>query len=313
MKNIFLIVFTIFYSCTFSQKKRTTYEPGENENELRIFEDLKQIITTAKPRNYQNLKALNKVANYINIELNKVCDTTYFQPYKVVDNEYKNVIGSLGVKNKERIIIGAHYDVCGNSDGADDNASGVVGLLELARRLAKENLKYRIDFVAYTLEEPPFFRTNKMGSYIHAKSVFDKKLPIKGMICLESIGYYSEKLNSQNFPVKEMESAYGTKGDFITVVQENQAGSFSNQITKLMVSQNEIKTVSFKGSKLVEGVDFSDHLNYWKFNYDAVMVTNTAFFRNKNYHTVNDKLNTLDLKKMNLVIQQLYYTIQRLE
>ena len=96
-------------------------------------------------------------------ELEKVCDSVAYQNFKVDKNEYKNVIGSIGLENKQRIIIGAHYDVCGDSEGADDNASGVVGLLELARLLSKEKLKYRIDFVAFSLEEPPFLERNKWG------------------------------------------------------------------------------------------------------------------------------------------------------
>ncbi len=89
--------------------------------------------------------------------------------YNINGNEYKNVIGSIGTTHSTRIIIGAHYDVFCETPGADDNASGVAGLLELARLLAKEKLKYRIDFVAYMLEEPPFFRTKNMDSYKHAK------------------------------------------------------------------------------------------------------------------------------------------------
>ena len=128
---------------------------------VRIQKDLSTITKTKKSRNYQHVKTLNSVANYIKTELNKVCDSVGYQTYIVNNTEYKNVIGSIGLKNKERIVIGAHYDVCGTSEGADDNASGVAGLLELARLLSKEKLQYRIDFVAYTLEEPPFFRTEK--------------------------------------------------------------------------------------------------------------------------------------------------------
>ncbi len=312
MKNIaILITFFLFYNCSPQEKK-----DGLDIDKIaltRIKNDLKRITKTPKPRNYQNLKTLNKTALFIKEELQKVSDTTYYQNFIVNNNIYKNVIGSLGLENEKRIIIGAHYDVCGDSEGADDNASGIVGLLELARKLSKEKLKYRIDFVAYTLEEPPFFRTEQMGSYIHAKYLFDTKIPVKGMLCLESIGYFSEKPNSQNFPVKEMSLKYGTKGDFITVVQNHKAREFSNQIKRLMENKSLLKTESFKGNSNVRGVDFSDHLNYWKFNYDAVMITNTAFFRNKNYHTNKDVIQTLDLPKMMLVIEQIYQTIKELK
>ncbi len=280
---------------------------------VRIQKDLATITKTENSRNYQHIKTLNSVANYIKSELDKVCDSVGYQTYMVNNTEYKNVIGSIGVKNKERIVIGAHYDVCDTSEGADDNASGVVGLLELARLLSKEKLQYRVDFVAYTLEEPPFFRTKQMGSYIHASYIKEHRIPLKGMICLESIGYFSEQENSQKFPVKGMEKIYGNKGDFITVVQNNKNGTFSAQITHLMKQQKLLNTKSFKGGSELSGVDFSDHLNYWKFNYDAVMITNTAFYRNKNYHTSKDQLKTLDLEKMSLVVKQLFKTIKQLK
>lgn len=312
MKNLLILVLLfVFYNCATQEKENKL---SINKTDLkRIKEDLKAITKNPKSRNYQNITTLNKVAFFIKTELGKVCDTTNYQTYEVDNNEYKNIIGSLGLENEKRIIIGAHYDVYGNSEGADDNASGVVGLLELARKLSKENLKYRIDFVAYTLEEPPFFRTKQMGSYIHARSLYEAKVSVKGMLCLESIGYFNDKPNSQNFPVKEMSLKYGTKGDFITIVQNNKADDFSNQVNTLMESKSLIKTESFKGPSNVRGIDFSDHLNYWKFNYDAVMITNTALFRNKNYHTKKDVMQTLDLEKMMLVIEQTYQTIKELK
>ncbi|MCL4164784.1 UNVERIFIED_CONTAM: hypothetical protein GTU68_026779, partial [Idotea baltica] len=199
------------------------------------------------------------------------------------------------------------------SEGADDNASGVVGLLELARLLSKEKLKYRIDFVAYSLEEPPFFRTKQMGSYIHANYLFKNKIDVKGMISLETIGFYSDEIGSQQFPIPAMKKIYGNIGNFITVVQNDKNEFFSEEINNLMKNENFIKTESFKGNPSISGVDFSDHLNYWNHNFAAVMITNTAFYRNKNYHTNKDKLETLDLEKMNLVIKQLYKAIKKIK
>jgi hypothetical protein len=301
----------LIVSCSYSQNRSS--EKSIYTNTLRINNDLNSISETQKSRNYQNIETLNFVANYIKSELQKVCDSVQYQNFTVSNNEYKNVIGSIGIENNERIIIGAHYDVFGNQQGADDNASGIAGILELARLLSKEKLKYRIDFVAYTLEEPPFFRTKQMGSYIHANYLFKNKIPVKGMICLETIGYYNEEPNSQEYPISGMSVKYGNKADFITIVQNNKRGEFSKQIEDLMMKQNRIKTISFKGSTLLPGIDFSDHLNYWNLDYDAVMITNTAFYRNKNYHKKGDKIETLDIKKMSSVIEQLYLSIKLLK
>lgn len=309
MRNFFLLFFTfISFLESVAQSKELS-----NQISFQIEKDLKIITKGENPRNYKNTTTLNLTASYINQEFKKVCDSVAFQKYNVAKNEYKNVIGSIGIENKRRIIIGAHYDVCGDSEGADDNASGVVALLQLARLLSREKLKYRIDFVAFTLEEPPFFRTKNMGSYIHAKYLYENKIAIKGMICLETIGYYSGKSKSQKFPIKEMELIYGNIGNFIMVVQNEKSEKFSKQVTSLMKKEALIKTESIKDSSDLPGVDFSDHLNYWRFNFEAVMVTNTAFYRNKNYHTKDDTLETLDLEKMSLVINQLHKTILQIK
>ena len=146
-------------------------------------------------RDYGNVATLNITADYIKSEFEKYADSTAVQVYDVQGqkSKYKNIICSFGIQNKKRIIVGAHYDVCEIQQGADDNATGVVGLLELARLLKGQKLNYRIDLVAYSLEEPPYFRTNEMGSYIHAKYLSDNKISVKGMICLEMIGYFKDE------------------------------------------------------------------------------------------------------------------------
>lgn len=178
MKKVLVFILVLVFSC--KTKQESISDAIIDVNLVASIEKKFQVITKRElPRNYKNIQTLNDVASYIKSELVKVCDSTTYQNFDVNDVTYKNVIGSLGTQHKERIIIGAHYDVCGNSEGADDNASGVVGLLELAKKLSKEKLKYRIDFVAYSLEEPPFFRTEQMGSYIHAKDLFKKILRSK--------------------------------------------------------------------------------------------------------------------------------------
>ncbi|MCL4124776.1 UNVERIFIED_CONTAM: hypothetical protein GTU68_011713 [Idotea baltica] len=312
MKHLFpLLLLTITFGCSHSQNNTSSIV--QYADTIRINNDLINITSTKKPRNYKNVATLDSVADYIKSELTKVCDSVAFQKYKVDGNTYKNVIASIGIENEERIIIGAHYDVYGNQTGADDNASGVSGLLELARLLSNKKLNYRIDFVAYTLEEPPFFRTEQMGSAIHSNYLFENKIPVKGMICLEMIGYYDDRPNTQEYPIAGMKLIYGNKADFITVVQHKNSGHFSEEINDLIKSQALIPTESFKGNSLLPGVDFSDHLNYWNLDYDAIMITNTAFYRNKNYHKKGDVLATLNIHKMALVIEQLYFAVLQLK
>lgn len=310
INSILMICFGLIqFSCASSHTG--TYEILSDT--LRIENDLRVITKSEKSRDYKNVETLNLVADYIFKELLKTCDTVYYQTYQVNGIEYKNVVGSIGQDNPERIVLGAHYDVAGEQEGADDNTSGVVGLLELSRLLSKDILNYRIDFVAYTLEEPPFFGTEHMGSNIHAKSLFDDGANVKGMICLEMIGYFNDEPKSQSYPVGFLKLFYGSKGDYITVVQKFGNGKFGRQVKRLMKNQGLIKTKSFSGPAKMPGVDFSDHKNYWKYGYSAVMITNTAFYRNKNYHEKTDKMETLDLKRMALVIDEVYLTLKEIK
>jgi hypothetical protein len=279
----------------------------------RIKRDLLYITETGNNRNYLQTGVLDTVADYIFKELSLVCDTVYYQPFTVNGREYRNVIGSQRRGQTEKIIVGAHYDVAGFQAGADDNASGVAGLLELARLLTGDPSGPAIDFVAYTLEEPPFFKTEHMGSYVHAKSLHDRGEEIKGMICLDMIGYFDTRRNTQEYPLGFLKLFYGTTADYITVVQKYGNGAFGGQVKRLMKKQGLIKTRSFTGPAALPGVDFSDHLNYWKFGYSAVMITNTAFYRNANYHKTTDILETLDIHRMSLVVDEVYLTLKELQ
>lgn len=295
-----------FSGMVFSQKVK---QPPRIADTTRIFKDLRFITKEGVNRNYKNLDTLNKVAAYIKNRFSEVSHDIEEQKFMVKGFEYKNIICSFGPKKGKRIIIGAHYDVCKDQEGADDNASGVAGLLELARMLKNASLKYRIDLVAYTLEEPPYFRTENMGSFVHAKSLYDQGVDVYGMISLEMIGYFSDEKNSQSYPLSIMELVYGDVGNFITIVQKYGNGKFGRRFNALMNEGESLPTRSCKGPDWLEGMNYSDHLNYWKFGYNAVMVTNTAFFRDPCYHKSCDVLERLDIKRLALVVDEVYRTI----
>ncbi len=300
MRNYLLYFF--FLSFTFSSQSQLS-------DTILIERHLKEIINTPSPRSYQHIESLNLVADYLHSSFLNTTDSVRFQEYNAIGKTYKNVIASFCTDKEQRIIIGAHYDVCGNQDGADDNASGVVGLLELARLLKDVELNYRIDLVAYSLEEPPFFRSEQMGSYIHAKSLHDKEIDVVGMICLEMIGYFNDAEGSQHYPLKSLKLIYGDRGDFITTVKKMYSGRFARKFSKAMKNTELISSRVFKGPKRLAGLDFSDHQNYWHFHYSSVMITNTSFYRNANYHQKTDTLETLDLKRMAAVIETVYLAL----
>jgi Zn-dependent M28 family amino/carboxypeptidase len=278
-----------------------------------IKSHLKTITKTARFRTHENIEQLNNTAAYIQTVFSRYSDNVFIQEYNVNGLVYKNVICSFGADKKKRIIVGAHYDVCTNQEGADDNASGVVGLLELSRLLKGQKLNYRVDLVAYSLEEPPYFRTIYMGSYVHAKSLADKKAEVYGMVSLEMIGYFKDQRRSQEYPIKLFSLIYGNKGNFITLVKKFAAGRFARRFCTKYKSTKVIRSKKFTGPPSLPGIDFSDHLNYWKFGFSALMLTDTSFYRNGNYHQPTDTMETLDIHRMASVIDGVFKVISVLK
>lgn len=256
-------------------------------------------------RNWRNLESLKVAAEYIESEFNNCGLTIQHQKWNYGKFEYTNVIASYQPNLKKRLIVGAHYDVYDDQPGADDNTSGVAGLLYLAKTIANNQPKmnYGIDFIAYCLEEPPHFGTKNMGSYVHAESLFKNKTELVGMICLDMIGYFSDQPNSQNYPAESLSKLFPTTGDYIAVVGLKKHAAFATEIYQRMKETGgvDVQTINFPTIDGIAGL--SDHRNYWYFGFDAVMINNTAKFRNPNYHQITDTVETLDLKRMAEVIK----------
>ena len=245
----------------------------------------------------------------------------------------KNIVVSFGPKDAERIIIGAHYDTAAEGDprvisnpGADDNASAIAGLLETGRclreiefKLKKNNI--RVDIVAFANEESPYFRTENMGSYVYAKSLKEQNIKVRGMICYEMIGYFDEKISSQGYldsafefhgaalpwqlkPINWLlKAVYPGTGNFLAVVGNWTSRALVKKVGKDMANYGgiEIQRVSLP-SKFLPIIESSDHWAFWNNGFPAVMLTDTAYLRNPNYHKSSDKPDTLDYTKIAEVV-----------
>lgn len=311
MKKLFFLFAILLNGICVKASPISVLSDSVKVDKARMYKDLKFLVKSPVARNNVNVERLNECAKYIFDEFKKLTEDVEEQKYLVNGKEYKNIICSFGPKEAERIIVGAHYDVCDDQPGADDNASGVAGMLEIARMLKEQNstLKYRIDFVAYTLEEPPNFRTANMGSAVHAKMLFDNKIKVKRMICLEMIGYFSEQRRSQEYPIGLMKLFYPTKANYIAVVGKFGQGKSVRQTKKAMKKNSDIKVCAINAPAAIPGIDFSDHLNYWKYGYAAVMITDTSFYRNENYHEKTDTLESLNIDKMAEVVKGVFASI----
>jgi hypothetical protein len=280
----------------------------------RLYKDIDFLTSIAPARNYQNLLSLEKICDYLKAEFSAVDATPEEQTWLAEGNLYKNIIATYNPEKRRRLIVGAHYDVAGDQPGADDNASAVAGLLETARMVftAKPDLEYRIDFVSYCLEEPPFFGSQYMGSYVHAKSLYDSKADVMGMICYEMIGYFSDKPNSQPFPSPELAKRYPHVANFIMVVGIEKYAAFNNKVHKLMATGSgiDVQVVNFASSDSNAALaGLSDQRSYWSFDYPAFMINDTAFVRNPNYHQKSDTIDTLDFDKLTEVINSTYKAV----
>lgn len=225
------------------------------------------------------------------------------QRYDVRGTSFANVIARYGPVDGERIVVGAHYDTCGNEPGADDDASGVAGLLEIARRLGSEPPPLRVDLVAFTLEEPPHFATESMGSYVHAASLAREGKAVRAMISLEMIGTFSDDPGSQRFPSSLLGVLYPDRGDFVAIVGDWDQAGLVRSMKRAMLESSPLPVRSINAPRTLPGIDFSDHRSYWTFGFPAVMVTDTAFFRNPRYHTAGDTPERLDYARMAEVVE----------
>jgi hypothetical protein len=283
----------------------------------RLYLDTKFLTELRPYRNYQNIGTLDKVVTYIKEVMIKSGLTVKDQKWIADGKEYTNVIGIYNQGQKRTLVVGAHYDVCGDQPGADDNASAVAGLLETARLLGENRpeIDYSIELVGYCLEEPPFFGTENMGSHVHAQSLYDNQVDVIGMICYEMIGYFSDEPNSQPFPSPELAKIYPSTGNFIMTVGIDKYDSFNKKVRQLMSegSDIDVHNVSFPSDNSLAGLaSLSDQRNYWKFGYKALMINDTSFVRNPNYHQSTDTIQTLDFDKMTEVVNGAYNAITKI-
>ena len=284
---------------------------GKKAKTDRLYADVK-FLTELRPfRNHRNLQSLEQVCEYIRTEFSRSGFSTEDQKWMAGGNEYTNVIASYNSHKSKRLVVGAHYDVAGDQPGADDNASAVAGLLETARLLAENepDLDYRIDLVAYCLEEPPYFGSEQMGSFIHAKSLYDKKIDVLGLICYEMIGYFSEEPGSQKFPNEQLAKLYPDAGNFIMVVGSTEYDAFNKKVYDLMKKDSAINVQLGSLPPALGLAGMSDQRSYWQFGYNALMINDTSFMRNPHYHLMSDIIETLDFQKMTEVINSSYNAV----
>jgi len=273
---------------------RNPFPEGPRADPATLRTHVEYLSTQAFPRNPTAPASLNLAADYIKAALLRTGAVVTEQPYEAFHKPFRNIIATYGPAIGRKVVVGAHYDVYGEFPGADDNASGVAGLLELGRLLGARKPQSPIELVAFSTEEPPYFGGPEMGSATHAKSLRKAGAPVEAMISLEMIGYFIPKQPCTNFLLYLI---YPRRGDFISIAGRWRDRSLARKVKMSFRGATTVPAVSYSGPVEI-GADLSDQRNYWAAGYPAVMVTDTAFMRNFNYHTPGDVPATLDYDRM---------------
>jgi len=288
--------------------------PELTQDEQRISEYLRRDVlqlTDFGQRNVVDLYALKTTANWLDTEFSKVGYSVERQSYLIGNWSYDNVIAELpgGDRREEIIIIGAHYDTAEDSKlqgtvGANDNASGVAGLLALARTFIGTRPSRTIRFIAFVNEEPASFKSEDMGSLVYARRAHEQGDHIVAMISLETIGYYSDEPGSQKYPLI-FDQFYPDTGNFIGFVGNISSRKLVRESIALFRSTATIPSQGLAAPEYIPGIGWSDHWSFWQVGYPGIMVTDTAPFRYPHYHTPKDTPDKLDFERMGRVVKGL--------
>ena len=273
-----------------------------------LFEDVLWLTSVIPARNFWNADILAEIAQELISRFHALGCSVQRQDFEADGDTYSNIIASIGPQDAERIIISAHYDVCGEIAGADVNASGIAGLLELAHLFHKTQTipNKRIDFVAYCLTEAPFFGTELMGSAHHIAQLQQEKANVYCMLALSGIGYFTDEPNSQEYPILAMSVKHSTIGNFIGVSCLSEQAEWFRPLYLAFKKQAPIPVELINYPSNNDNVGMSDHRCFLRKGYRAAMIGNGGANRNPNYHQIPDTVETLDFGKMAIVIQALY-------
>jgi len=264
-------------------------------------------------RNLEVSGSLELTVNYISRELREAGYEVRLLPFEMNSLEVCNIEAEQrgNAIHDEIVVIGAHYDTANGTKGANDNASGVAAALEIAKALRDDNTGRTIKFVFFVNEEPPYFQTGVMGSYVYAMGLREQEANVVAMLSLETLGYYSDTPGSQTYPFP-MSLLYPDTGDFIAFVGNVGSRSLVRKSIKAFRQSVDFPSEGAAVPGFLPGVGWSDHWGFWRNGYPGIMVTDTAPYRYSHYHTYEDTPEKLDYVRMARVVMGLEGAVRRL-
>jgi hypothetical protein len=279
-----------------------------------LKQDLQKLAVQIGSRNNSQYQKLNNAKDFLSSSLTLAGYKINLQEYKIDGKSYYNIEAEHkgSIKPDEIIVVGGHYDSAFTSPGANDNGTGAAATLELAKIFANKKTTHTIRFVEFTNEEPPFFWTQNMGSFVYAKNLEEHNQNIIAMLSLETIGYFSNQPGSQQylFPIGLL---YPNQGNFISFIGNINS---SNLVKKAVGSFRRHVKFPSQGTALpgfIPGIGWSDQWSFWKHGYQGIMVTDTAPYRYQYYHTGDDTIDKIDFPKLARVVNGLVTVISDLD
>ncbi|MDF1810527.1 MAG: M20/M25/M40 family metallo-hydrolase [Phycisphaerales bacterium] len=314
---VLLIATSILGGCSPAQK--STFEDQTTVLD-RLESDVRTLSVDFADRNANNRGMLNDSGVWIGKRLSSMGYAVDLEPVQTaVGPSGFNVVAELTGTTlpEEIIVVGAHYDTELNTPGADDNASGVAGMLEIAQRLARNPLDRTVRFVAFTNEENSNSAGGLMGSFVHAREAKKRNDNIVAMMSLEMLGFYSDEPNSQQYPFDpKMAANLGmelpTVGNYIGIVGRMTDRELVDQLGASMRSAGTIDVTPAALPAVISAIWRSDHGSFWLVGYNAVMVTDTSEYRNPHYHKRGDTIETLDFDRMGATVDALVVGVRDL-
>ena len=288
------------------QPKQTPATGGSERQRQRLERHVTHLASEIGPRNSYHHGALRTALAFVQASLAEVGHVPISQPYDTRGQSFANIAAELtgADRRDEIVVVGAHYDTHKDSPGADDNGSAVAALLELARHFARQQVPRTLRFVAFTNEEAPFTRRKDMGSRVYARTCRERGDNITAMICLESLGYYSDEPGSQWLSLGGL--LLPRQGDFLALVANRPSRKLLARVVEALSKQQ--RPLSYRPLVLptnFPGAWSSDHWSFWREGYPALMVTDTAPLRNRYYHTREDTPDKVDFARLDQAVDDL--------
>ncbi len=288
--------------------------PGKNASSAALVSDSDRILRDELKANVQELsgnigernlsryRQLNEAAEFIEKSFRQAGLQPRRDSYEVNGLASHNIEVEIRGTSPEIVLVGAHYDSVFGAPGANDNGSGVAALLALARRSAGKQTHQTLRFVAFVNEEPPYFQTPQMGSFVYAARCKLRGDRIAAMISLETIGYFSDAPRSQTYPVAALGAFYPRIGNFIGIVGDVRSRWLVRRAIAEFRKDGKIPTQGAALPSFIAGIGWSDQWSFWQHGYPGIMITDTAPFRYPHYHEATDTPDKLDYDRYALVV-----------